>query len=68
MEMVGHKHEFVDEEPAFAPILKENVKKQASHLWFFEERTASVHDGGDEKRADFLRSIVNKAPALKRVF
>ena len=68
VEVIGHKYEFVNAESAFAAIVKENVKEQASHLRFSEEGMASVGDRGDEKCADFLRGILNKAPALKRVF
>jgi hypothetical protein len=67
MEVVRHNHELMQEVAALATIVLHNVKKQARHFLFSEEGMASVRDGGDEKRSDFLRSVVNRAPALKRI-
>jgi len=66
MEVVRHNHELMQEVSALATIILKNGKKQSCHLLFLEERTPSVRNGRDKKRADFLRSVFHFAPALKR--
>src|SRR5260370_14293748 len=68
VEMVGHDDELVQEEAAFATVVREDVKKQARHFLFLEKQIPSVRIGRDEERADFVRSIAHVPPALKRIF
>lgn len=66
MKMVGHGDKFMKKETTSLAIVTEHVEEKISHLMIFEERTAQVSARGHEKGADFLRSISQSSPALKR--
>ena len=67
VEVVRHNHELVPLETAFCSVVLKDVEDQARHCFFLKQGTASMRDGREKERADFLRSMAHRSPALKRV-
>jgi hypothetical protein len=68
VEVVRHRHEFVQEKTAFPAVVLQDIEKQSRHFVFLEKRVSSVSDGRDEESSDFLRGVAQMPPALKRIF